>query len=175
MNWFVLLLLTTILLFIAIEDFRYRAVVWWSFPLLFFFGTIWSLQYVDWKILFRIYAINLSFLVLQLLLITFYFSVRKRVVNISVSLLGFGDILFMACSCCFFSLTVFILFYIFSLIAILILILFAPALKNNGIPLAGLQSVLLILVLGLLLLFKVDPFDDSEILLLISHKYLRFV
>ena len=170
-SWLALILSIGTLFFIAIEDIKYRAVTWWLFLLLFVSGIAWARQFKGWEDWFFYFLINLAFLLLQLLLLSLYFTFKNRqIVNITSSLIGIGDILFMVCSCCFFSLPVFMIFHIGSLLASLILAICFAGLKKKGIPLAGLQSIVLISFLLIQSIWQFNPFDDSSILLLISSQ-----
>lgn len=161
--------LAIILFFISYEDFKHRAVTWWLFLLLLLTGIFYSNQFTIWEYWLKFFGINLTFLAVQLLFITLYFSIKNQAfVNITDSLLGWGDVLFMLCSCCFFALPYFMLFHIGSLIFSLFVVLLFPVLKIKGIPLAGLQSGVLGIVLIFFSIFQINPFDYSGFMLLIS-------
>jgi len=94
----------------------------------------------------------MGFIVLQLLFLTLYFSVRNRkFVNITSGLLGMGDILFLLSTAFYLSTLNFLFFYIVSLIGALLLWLTLQSLstkKNKYIPLAGFQSLIFMLFLA---------------------------
>jgi hypothetical protein len=93
----------------------------------------------------------MSFIGMQLVILTLYFSVKnKKWINITSGLLGLGDILFLLSIAVYLSVLNFLFFYITSLIAVLFTWLIwqrVSAKKNKYIPLAGLQSLMAILFL----------------------------
>ncbi|MDT3403741.1 hypothetical protein QE417_002813 [Mucilaginibacter terrae] len=130
------------------EDMRYRAVHWFWFPLLIiasfflhYFGNLPVSIFIN-----RI-STNGGFIWAILILLTSYFSIKHRkFVNINDGLLGAGDILFWVVAGCYLSLLNFMLFYISSVILILLGWLIYQQFSesnNKRIPLAGLQSFLL--------------------------------
>jgi len=130
------------------EDRKYRAVSWIVFPLLALTFIVCSLSYVRWtELLFNTFY-NISFLLIQLLLITLYFSLKNRkIILITQNYLGTGDILFLLCLAFFFSPINYIVFYFTSLFLILAGVLVYLIVKRNfnlKLPLAGLQSLLLL-------------------------------
>jgi len=135
------------------EDLFSRSVHWFLFPLL--FGALAVLQYYRhhaFSEMWQATALNTGFILLQLLLISVYFSIRnKKLVNITNGLLGLGDILLLLSITIYFSVLNFMAFYMVSLI---ITLLFWTAWRsvstktNKAIPLAGIQALLLISVLA---------------------------
>jgi len=95
--------------------------------------------------------INLVFVMLQYALVTVYFSIRqKKLVNIADQLLGIGDVLFLLVVAFYLSVLNFLFFYIISLIgslAIWMVWQFFSSQKIKEIPLAGFQSLILMLFL----------------------------
>jgi hypothetical protein len=96
--------------------------------------------------------INLAFIVIQLVVLTAYFSLKSgRWVNITARLLGLGDILFLGCMALYLPVLNFLFFYLASLVAVL---LFwgiwqrVSVTKNKYIPLAGLQSFMVLVLLA---------------------------
>jgi hypothetical protein len=155
--------------FVAWQDYKYRGISWMVFPLMLgivvadvWFGSKWESIFIYW-------LANLSFVVLMLVGVTFYFSVKnKRLVNIADTYLGWGDILFFIFLALFFSPLNFMIFLIISLLFVLILVLVYKKIAQN-IPLAGIQSTLLLLVLlsrefGL----QIDPMDDLWFIQMLS-------
>jgi hypothetical protein len=90
--------------------------------------------------------INLGFLILQLVLLTVYFSIKgKKLINITVQLFGLGDVLFLFSIAFYLSVLNFLFFYITSLAFILlawVLVQSFSSSKSKQIPLAGLQAIL---------------------------------
>lgn len=141
------------LLLILIQDLKSRAVYWIIFPLLLVALLLLRLlqQFYILEILHDA-LINIGFLMLQLLIITLYFSVktRKRATVIG-EMLGWGDILFLIVIAFYLSALNFLFFYIVSLVGSLLLWLLwrlFSSEKNPHIPLAGFQSLIFILFLA---------------------------
>jgi hypothetical protein len=92
---------------------------------------------------------NMAFLLVQFLLLAVYFSVRAgTIVNITSGYLGWGDILFLLCIAFYLSPINYFVFYILSLLLVLMLVLISTSLskRSKTIPLAGLQAFLFALV-----------------------------
>ncbi|TQM50853.1 hypothetical protein BDE36_2617 [Arcticibacter tournemirensis] len=139
-------LLMTCLLFIFYQDMRYRAVSWFAFPLLLVLLVYISAGSAPVESLLMDRVFNLSFLLLQLGILTVYFSVKQRkIVNITRGLLGWGDILFLLCLAFYLSPVNYVVFYVGSLIVALLISLLS-LMKNepakNKVPLAGVQALL---------------------------------
>lgn len=130
------------LLTIAYQDFKSREVQWFWFPLLFVLA-LFKIWYLDqFKELFS-FLLNVIMVLLQLLLLTLYFSIKERkLINIADSYLGWGDILFLLNLCFLLSPVNFILFYLVSLLVTITSYLIYNAFVNlsKPIPLAGLQA-----------------------------------
>src|ERR1035438_1869331 len=134
------------------EDFSSRAVNWILFPLLAVSGIFMSLYNLNsFAQVLKNALYNFGFLIIQFLLLKIYFQFRKqqgfKIINKKI---GLGDILFLSASCFYFSLLNFLLFYILSLIFALIFYLFffkkkSFAQPEETVPLAGLQSIFLII------------------------------
>lgn len=139
-----------LLLAIFVQDLKSRSVYWFWFPLLVVALIILGLQHSSFKILFTTSLVNSGFVIFQLALLSLYFSFKeRRFVNITESLLGWGDILFLLTICWYFATLNFFLFYIASLVIVILIWSALPLLKNKyrHIPLAGLQSVIFIVCL----------------------------
>lgn len=142
-----------VLLLIFIEDIRSHEVHLVLFPIV-AAGLLFTVlrRRNDWDELWQSARVNLLFVVLVLLLLTAWFSLKeKRLVNITAQLLGWGDILFLVCMSLYFSILNYLFFYIASLLAVVI---FWSAWRllskkdNRQIPLAGLQALLLAVYLS---------------------------
>ncbi|WP_147425724.1 hypothetical protein [Mucilaginibacter gracilis] len=132
------------------QDMRSRAVYWYWFPILTILFLVQGIKQKPFPEILATSAMNIGFVLLQLLLISVYFSIKnKRAVNITHSLLGWGDILFLLCIATYLSTINYILFYILSLVIVIIMtgiyLLFHK--KAEQIPLAGLQAMIFIVCL----------------------------
>lgn len=150
------------------QDLRYRAVYWFCFPLLGIFLSLLKYNLTSLDVWFIDTVYGLSFLLVQIFLLWVYFSVKnKRLINLTNNYLGWGDILFLLVIPCYLSPVNFVLFYIISLIVVLLYTIFKS--RANGftglqIPLAGLQALLLGLMMIIdFLLPTVALTDDSWI------------
>jgi hypothetical protein len=138
-----------LLLFVtAYQDFKYRAIWWGLIPLLTIAIGVLGFQELG-HYLWRFWLVNGLFFGLQLLVLTIYFSLKsKQVINITNRQLGLGDILFFIPLSALFSLRNLIVFLLFVLLTAIITAFLLPKHRQN-IPLAGIFSVGLIIVLGL--------------------------
>jgi hypothetical protein len=146
------LIILTVLGALAIQDFKSRSVYWFWFPFLAiaFAGMHWF-RFHQLAGYWEPVSFNLLFIGLQLAILTIYFSLKNgRVVNITHQLLGWGDILFFLAAAFYLSVLNFVFFYVGSLIVVLFCWLLWQLISVKGgryIPLAGFQSILLIMFL----------------------------
>ncbi len=134
------------------EDLKDRAVHWLLFPLLITEAVIIRSTANEsiWLSL-KLSSYNVIFIVFQLLLVTIWFSIKRRKITLlTTDLLGAGDLLFFLVIAFFLDPLIFITFYIVSLLLIavgwLLWSLFSLA-NEKTVPLAGLQAMLLSVVL----------------------------
>lgn len=137
--------------FTAYQDFKFRAVYWWVFPLLLTGLGVLAVSDIGWGAVIKHSCQNLVFLFIQMLFLTLYFSFKHKTwLNIFKGYLGLGDLLFLLCISIYFSFGNYIVFYILSL---LVVILFSLLVKQvfkvaeQKIPLAGYQAILLFILL----------------------------
>lgn len=146
------ILILVILLLIFLQDIQSRSVYWFLFP--FLAGALFILQ-LQSKVLSDAWepmVINISFLALQVFMLTIYFSIKsKKWVDVTQTLLGWGDILFLLSTAFYLS----VLNYLFFYIASLLIVLSFWLIRNGGaknkmehIPLAGLQALIFALLLA---------------------------
>ncbi len=139
------------LLFVFYQDLRYRAVYWLAFPPLLVLLLLLAYRDNSPALMMINSGSNLAFLLVQFAALSLYFSLkRKRWVNITRGLLGWGDILFILCLAFYFSLLNFLLFYISSLIVVLLLTGLSFLMNKKAgkkIPLAGMQALLFALLM----------------------------
>jgi len=164
----ILILLALLLVFV--QDIKSRAVYWIVFPLLLVLFIVSDLvNHKTFGDLWPAILLNLGFLVLQLLIITCWFSLKeKRWVNVSMNLLGWGDILFLVTISFYLSFINFLFFHIVSLLLALtgwlIWQLFTSQ-KSKHVPLAGMQALALAVFLsGDWWLLHVDITTDTWLL-----------
>lgn len=159
MEWLKILSLLA-LVAIFVQDMTTRSVYWLLFPLL--TGSLLALRSAESAaVTGKAILVNYGFLLVQLSLVSVYFSLKRgRWVNITNDLLGWGDVLFLACIACYLSVLNFLFFYMTSLT---LAVFFGLILQLRGdskkqllvnsnvlkIPLAGLQSLLFGLFLTL--------------------------
>jgi hypothetical protein len=160
---------------VFMQDIRFRAVSWLFFPVLaslYVTHGLVSGTYLK-EILFNT-ALNAAFLLVVFILVWLYISLRRRrFVHIPDKLIGWGDILFLLCICFYFPLLNFILFYVASLLIIIVLwiiwIKFRPRVANRHVPLAGLQALILSVFLIIDWFTKsIDLTNDNWLLFLIG-------
>jgi hypothetical protein len=144
------LLIILLLLILTWQDHQYLAVSWLLFPALILMFVAYSLLFLPIQQLLRNLSMTAVFILVQLLVLTLYFSIReKKLVNITGRYLGTGDILFLFALCFVLSPINFIVFYMFSLIATLLReLVFIPMMRirTRKVPLAGIQAFLLCVV-----------------------------
>jgi len=134
------------LLAMAWQDFRYRGISWYHFLTLGVFLCLSKGRFTSGEVL-----INLVFLGMVFGLLTAWFSFKEgRLLNLFSAHIGLGDLLFLLCIALYFSFSSFFLFYLLSTLLILIgvgIYLFWSKPESFTVPLAGLQSLLLLTAL----------------------------
>lgn len=164
-----------VLLLIFVQDVKERSVYWFLFPVLvMLFFLTHLLEHHLFADTWLPVLINISFLALQFVLVSVYFSVKnKGWVNITTDLLGLGDILFLVSLAFYLSVLNFLFFYIVSLIVVLLVWVFWQAIakeKGKQIPLAGLQALVFIAFLTCAWWFKlIDATNDTWLVSLITR------
>ena len=142
-----------VLLLIFFQDLRERAVSWILFPVLtLLFLSYRFLNHDPVAVICQGALVNIGFVAMVFLILTAYFSVKRRKwTNITDGLLGLGDLLFLLALCFYLSVLNFLMFYIASLTMVLATWLVWRSIikKGNEVPQAGLQALLLAIALGL--------------------------
>jgi phosphoglycerol transferase MdoB-like AlkP superfamily enzyme len=145
------LLTLTCLILIFYQDMRYRAVYWWCFPVLMLLLIFIKQTYVGMEDTLIDTGFVLLFFAFQMILLWAYFAIKnKKPVNIFKHYLGLGDVLFLVALAGYLSPVNYVLFYIASLVVVLLYTLIEQKLYkqvNPQIPLAGLQASMLLLLL----------------------------
>lgn len=161
-------LLVILLLIIFIQDLRYQAVSWIFFPVGFLFMGILSFYNGIRSDLIFNSVINTAFVLFQLGIIYLFTWIRfKERKNIFKSSFGLGDFLFLIMIIPMFSPVNYILFFLTSIIFSLILFMLLRVLnlyKKEKVPLAGFQSLFLIVVIGMQTLVQFNFYDDFLII-----------
>ena len=163
------LAIVVVLTVIVYQDFKFRAVSWILFPLLASMLVLENIFIHALPLFVDFYLINFCFVAAQLCLITLYLSIRnKKFIKIWDQHLGAGDILFFIILCLFFSPVNFLLFYIGSLLftVIVVLLLKRSYVGIAVIPLAGIQSGLLAVLIILSLFTKTLEFKNDPNLII---------
>lgn len=139
------------LIFVFYQDLLYRAIYWFCFPLLalLMFGLKYMLVGLEQTLVDTAYS--LTFLMLQLIVLWGYFSLKKKkAINLTGDYLGWGDILFLVAIAFYLAPGTYVVFYVFSLVLVLLYAVlgsfFTKKVQNPHIPLAGLQAALLVLL-----------------------------
>jgi hypothetical protein len=167
-NILILLSLTVI----AFQDFKQRQISWFLIPLA-LTGFVCKAVFYQNNVVHD-FLFNASFILLQLICLTIYFSVKnKRFLNILDTYLGLGDILFLVVVCTVFSPVNFILFYLCSMILTLIGVLlynsFATK-RTADVPLAGsMAAILLVLVIVTIVFPGINFHNDTLFLTIMPH------
>src|SRR3712207_5968559 len=121
------------------QDFRYRGITWYLFPILFSLGITWHFIRLS-PFTFLDFLINLSIVAIQLGGVGGYIYYKYRTLrNIFDEFLGIGDVLFLICLCLFFVPTEFIIFVTLALFLSLIIVLITRLFRKEAfqtIPLA---------------------------------------
>jgi hypothetical protein len=156
-----ILAIVIILGILIYEDLRFRLIHLWIFPVLGLLFLSFQWNKLEWWHPLT----NLSFLLLQFVLLTLWFSIKeKKYTLITRSYLGSGDIAFWITLALFFSPVNFILFFLCSLLGSLVLALTLSMNSGKKIPLAGFQAIFLCPVMLVILINKMSVRDDSFLL-----------
>lgn len=145
-----LLLIFTGLTGMFIQDIKYRH-IHILLPLITFFSAVYSIgqKYNAWLFL-KIILSNIMFIIATVFIMAVYMSLKNRVIlNPFKNYFGLGDLLFYIAISPFFILYNYILFFIFSLVFVLVAhYIFKKYMVNKTIPLAGYASVLVLFILA---------------------------
>ncbi len=145
---FIIMALTSI----AIQDFKSRSIrFWWLiYPVAAISAFFLAKNELPTTSLLSGAVFNILFIVMQLLVLTVYFSFKHRkLVSIFDRFLGWGDVLLFIVFCFLFSPVNFILFYMLSTFLSLCLALCWLQKIDKRIPLAGLQASMYLIVLAI--------------------------
>ncbi|MBL7891806.1 MAG: hypothetical protein JNL63_04195 [Bacteroidia bacterium] len=169
MNTFFTISEIALLLILVYQDFKDRSISSIALLILFILFSIQSIRTNNLTQAGIYFGINLFIPFVQVAGLTMYFSIKnKRFMNFIDVYMGLGDILFFILLCTVFSPANFLPFYLGSLIASVILFLALKklkAIKTAEVPLAGIMSVMLIIVLTVKWIKPgIDLYDDYWVL-----------
>ncbi len=140
-----------VLLIVVIQDFRFRAVHWIMFPVLWILLVADSLIGLKFMPYISGTAINLLIILIQsLILYTYYMLQGKNHKFIITRILGVGDMLFIIIMAFAFTWTSFMFYYIAGLLfALLVWIIIRKIAKEETglVPLAGLLALYMIIIM----------------------------
>ncbi len=139
------LMIILLLGLIFIEDMRFRAVRWYYFVVLFVFFSI-QFYYQEGQIVHV--AINLAFIIIQLAIATLYLFLKRLKLSEICQHIGLGDIITWIILTLLFSPINYIIFFILSTLCSLILYFLFKKPESKLIPLAGLQSLFILVIYG---------------------------
>jgi hypothetical protein len=165
----------TLLLIVFYQDVKYRGVTWFLFPLLAISLFLLANRFKDLALIFEHTLVNLSILFVQLVLVFTNLIIKhKRFIKNLEDYFGLGDLLYLLVICVYLSPINFFFYYIISLIlCLMITYLFVAIKKDNRwikIPLAGLQSLLLaILIIIDLSVENVSLIYDDHLIYYINY------
>lgn len=149
---------------IAYQDFKYRAVSWYLFPLAFILLAVLQFQKYEMRVIGGNTGINLLLILIQFLLLGLYYSIKeKRIQIIPGSRIGLGDVLLLVVLCLGFSPMNFVVFIILALISgLLVTGIIHLIVKNPNplIPLASYLGLAYIFIIVLEFFRIIDPYRD---------------
>lgn len=161
------IIIELILALILFQDLKGRAVLWVLFPLLtVLFVVLRQVQGSLSSETFKSVTGNTVFLMLIWAVLSMVFSVRNRQwTNITNEMLGWGDILFLFSITFYLSILNFLIFFCVSIILTLVIWItwqFIAKHKSKHLPLAGLQAIILAIVLAIdWWCFSIDVKSDN--------------
>lgn len=145
--WWVKLPIMLLLLVMARQDFKYRAIAIWLFVLVGAGLVFLKYEAQGWSVFFADLKMNLVFLTVQLTALFGYFAIKERkFVNLFKGYFGEGDLLFLVLLAGYISFFNFLLFHISTLFLMLLLGLYLRK-QDPKIPLAGAQAFCLALLM----------------------------
>jgi hypothetical protein len=148
------------------QDLKYRAVSWILFPVL---GIVYAIRFYLQDGAYMHPLFNYSFLLVQIGGVSLYVLLRYKSTQLFRHYLGLGDILYWVVIAWFFSPLNFILYHLVSLTFSIFVYAILLKSEKKTVPLAGLQSLVLI-VFTFLSWFSTahDTYNDNLILTLLE-------
>lgn len=149
----ILLGLGLVLAIIVYEDFRYRGVHWFLFPILWALAFYLGFSRLETVLAYRFVLFNAAFLLLHFIVLSLYFSLKeKRLINLFQHYLGLGDALFVIALLPLFNplaLQKFIIVVAFVSLVLFLVLRQAVLPTLRTVPLAGCMALALLLLIGL--------------------------
>lgn len=148
MQLFLLIVSIILLLIITYQDFKFNAILWYIFPLLFLVLLSSTISKTSFSASLSLFISNFVLVLIIYLFLVVYIFIRNRKFNFKLDgFLGFGDLLFMICLTPVFSQINFISFLVFGLlISMIFSLIYVLLLKKKLIPLAGLLAIYYIFI-----------------------------
>lgn len=140
-----IILLFVLLIISAIQDFKYRGIIWYIFPLLGVLSLTIGFQHqMVWQEIIQ----SFIFLIIIISCLQIYFSIKeKKWIHLFKTHLGIGDVLFFIAVIPLFSNVSYILFFITGMFVSGITHLIISRLnKKETVPLAGYLAIYLMLL-----------------------------
>lgn len=149
LNNLLIVVLFACLLLLVYQDFKLRQISA-LLPAVIFL-VLAKLNVLSPKLFRQVLMVNVALLCLIVTLLTIYLSLKTRsFINPFKSYLGLGDFLFYISLCPLFTSINYLSFFVFSLLFSLLLYKwFRSVFKKDGVPLAGLTALFLLLILVL--------------------------
>ena len=154
------------LLLLAVQDFKYRAISWYLFPIGLGVALLFAYKMDQQNQILSIALPNISFIIIQITVLTMYLSIKhKTFINIFKGYFGIGDTLFLLVIAFVFSPVNYILFFVITLLISLIVFIFLKLFKNvQQVPLAGTMALVLALINGLGYWISFSMYSDKCLL-----------
>lgn len=146
LTWLALSCLMVLMMVVAIQDFRDRAISAYLPLLVFISSFLYAYCWVETRELATITALNISLLLFQFAILYLYVRIFKKADSLTESYLGWGDILFLLALSPLFSPLNFIIFNLLAFVLVAVGYLLYTQINKNAnkhIPLAGLFALLL--------------------------------
>jgi hypothetical protein len=162
------ILFIVLLLVIFYQDLKFQAVSWILFPIGILIGFLVLKAEYSIKLFSINLFINIGFISFQMLIILLYFRLKyKGFSGVFQKAFGIGDLLFFIMITPLFSPLNYIAFFIASMffsLLIFILLTKMKLYKNSKIPLAGFQSIFLVIIICLGYFLNWNFYSDLYIL-----------
>lgn len=145
------ILICLILLFIVIQDFRFRAVHWIMFPMLWILLIADGLFVTNEQDYISGTAINILIIIIQGMILYGFYQVQGKNLNFIITrIIGIGDVLFIFLMAFAFTWTSFMFYYIAGLLFALLAWIIIRKINREEtglVPLAGLLAIYMIIIM----------------------------